>query len=153
MIAKARGVRKPKDYSFAVTPDIVIYLDIEPETAVQRVLKRIEQSKLSSDNSLVETLSFYEAGHDLNLHPDITENFKIFHARTAQQYWKLVKDYDMVTLNSLDTVDSLGSQIERLVRPLLPPEEMYKHNSKLAITVWLIAIMLYIPFFIYNFVK
>jgi thymidylate kinase len=126
---------------------LTIFFKISPEIAVQRVLQRLEERGRNSDNERTNQLSFYEAGLDLKLASDPIKNFQLFHNRTAKNYDKIFKNFEVTTINSNSDPEILHQQIMKSVLPLLPPVTQYKYKpTRFHIFAFLLFGLLF-PFF------
>lgn len=106
-----------KVYSFAPKPDIAFYFRVPIETSVQRIMMARQ------------VLKDFEAGMDLNLHPDPVESFKIFQGRILDEYDRMSKEADFVVM---DAIASIAEQ-QRLVRQVvLDRLTAYNRNPRIA---------------------
>jgi dTMP kinase len=92
-------------YRFAPVPTLAFYFRTPLEVALKRILSGRPK------------LKFYEAGMDLDLHPDATESYRIFQSRILVEYEKLVQEYG---LHVMDAVQPVEVQ-QRLLRATLAP--------------------------------
>lgn len=106
-----------KVYSFAPKPDIAFYFRVPIETSVQRIMMARQ------------VLKDFEAGMDLNLHPDPVESFKIFQGRILDEYDRMSKEANFVVM---DAIASIAEQ-QRLVRQaVLDRLTAYNRNPRIA---------------------
>ncbi|MBI5765413.1 MAG: thymidylate kinase [Planctomycetes bacterium] len=106
-----------KVYSFAPKPDIAFYFRVPIETSVQRIMMARQ------------VLKDFEAGMDLNLHPDPVESFKIFQGRILDEYDRMSKEAGFVVM---DAIASIAEQ-QRLVRQVvLDRLTAYNRNPRIA---------------------
>jgi dTMP kinase len=106
----ARGVSRAwlrKLYSFATPPTIGFYFDVPLEEAFRRIL---------TGRPGVE---FYEAGLDLNLHPDPFESFKIFQGMIQGEYNRLVDEFGLIRMDATQPLTQQQHRMRELVRPHL----------------------------------
>lgn len=89
-----------KIYSFAPRPDIAFYFRVPTDIALARIT--MARPKLKN----------FEAGMDLNLHPDPFESFKLFQGGILAEYEQMVGPHDFVVL---DATQSISAQ-QRIVR-------------------------------------
>ena len=75
-------------YSFAPIPDLIFYFRVPVSVAIERLM--LSRTKIK----------YYEAGMDLNLHPDILESFKIFQSKIAEKYEQMVKEFNFVVIDA-----------------------------------------------------
>ncbi len=108
-------------YGFALEPDLVLFLKIDIETLVPRV---------------VETggINYREAGLDLHMGQDLFDSFVNYQSNLIGQFDKLVKEYEFRVIDATQKVDTIQSQIrelvkEVLVRPKPKPKEPPKEEE------------------------
>lgn len=121
----ARGVDRRwarKVYSFAVRPDLVIYLKATIEATLQRLLSSHEQIKP------------YEAGMDLNISGDRVESFRVFQSRLIREFNLMADEFDFVTQEAKTGIVDLQSAIRTLVQKMLDKSDIRRHPIPAAIT-------------------
>ena len=105
----ARGV-DPKwvreVYDFAIKPDLTIYFDIDPKTSMERICFN-------------RTPKFYEAGMDLKLSNDPFESYILFQSRVVKEYKKMLKEYDIISLDAKDSIHKKQVEIRKLLTDIL----------------------------------
>lgn len=94
-------------YRFAVMPTQAFYFRVPLAIALKRIL------------SARPKLKRYEAGMDLNLHPDIQESYKIFQSRILDEYEKLVEEYALTVMDATKPVETQQRQLRRAIKPHL----------------------------------
>lgn len=90
-------------YSFAVKPDITFFFKLPLETALGRILGGRPK------------LKYHEAGMDMGLSSDPYESFKIFQGRIHQEYLKLAKEYNFVTINATKSIEEQQQLVRQIV--------------------------------------
>ena len=93
-------------YDFAKKPDLAIYFDIDPKTAMERICFN-------------RAPKFYEAGMDLKLSNDPYESYLIFQSRVVKEYKKMVKEYGLVEINANESIHSKQVKIRQLLKDVL----------------------------------
>ena len=90
-------------YSFAVRPDLTLYIRVPIDVSLDRLMARRVK------------LKFYEAGMDLGWSSNPAESFRLFQGKVLDEYDRIVEEF------GLDTVEATGSITEqqRLVRNLI----------------------------------
>jgi dTMP kinase len=94
-------------YRFAPVPSQAFYFRVPLETALKRILSG--RPKLKP----------YEAGMDLNLHPDVQESYKIFQRRILEEYERLVEEYRLTVMDATKPVETQQKQLRRAIAPHL----------------------------------
>jgi len=106
-----------KVYRFAPRPDIAYYFRVPIEVAV----KRLTQTR--------QVLKDFEAGMDLNLHPDTIESFRIFQGRILQEYDHMAAENDFVVLEATASI----AEQQRIVRSVASRRlTNYSRNPRIA---------------------
>lgn len=91
-------------YSFAIRPDIAFYFRVPLDVSLKRILSGRAQ------------LKFYEAGMDLNLHPDIAESFRMFQGRVLDEYDKMSREMNFVVIDAAHSIDHQQRYVRQVVR-------------------------------------
>ena len=93
-------------YDFAIRPDLTIYFDIDPKTAMERICFN-------------RTPKFYEAGMDLKLSNDPFESYIMFQTKVVKEYKKMLKEFDIVKLDANDTIHKKQVEIRKMLTEIL----------------------------------
>lgn len=107
--ARVRGVspRWLNDvFEFAVVPDIVLYLDVDVEHLVPRVLS-------------VRQLDHWESGEDFLRGPDLYENFITYQSALIDEFRELAKEHQFVTVDGRGSVGDVFEALQTEVRKAL----------------------------------
>ena len=107
--ARVRGVspRWLNDvFEFAVVPDIVLYLDVDVEHLVPRVLS-------------VRQLDHWESGEDFLRGPDLYENFIRYQSALIDEFRELAKEHQFVTVDGRGSVGDVFEALQTEVRKAL----------------------------------
>jgi dTMP kinase len=94
-------------YSFAIRPELTIYLKIPAATALERILQ--DRSKLK----------FHEAGMDRSLSLDPHDSFRIFQSRIEEEYERLADEFGFVEIDGTATTDTQHAKIRSAVEECL----------------------------------
>lgn len=82
-----------KLYNYAPEPDLVFYLDMPIDVLLKRVIG-------------TTGLDYWESGRDIGLSTDFYESFKIYQANCLEEYNKMKKEYNFVSIDgTLDRED------------------------------------------------
>jgi dTMP kinase len=94
-------------FGFAVRPDLVYYLDVDPNELVHRVFQK---------NS---SLDYYESGADLRLSEDILESFLKYQRLIGKEFQRMQKQYGIVPINGNRTVVEINSELQdRIIKAI-----------------------------------
>ena len=107
--ARVRGVspRWLNDvFEFAVVPDVVLYLDVDVEHLVPRVLS-------------VRQLDHWESGEDFLRGPDLYENFIRYQSALIDEFRELAKEHQFVTVDGRGSVGDVFEALQTEVRKAL----------------------------------
>ena len=104
--ARVRGVpaRWLNDvFEFAVVPDRVLYLDVDVEHLLPRVLS-------------VRQLDHWESGEDFMRGPDLHDNFTRYQNALLTEFRTLADEHNFVTIDARGTVSEVFEALQREVR-------------------------------------
>ena len=107
--ARVRGVspRWLNDvFEFAVVPDVVLYLDVDVEHLVPRVLS-------------VRQLDHWESGEDFLRGPDLYENFIRYQSALIDEFRELAREHQFVTVDGRGSVGDVFQALQTEVRKAL----------------------------------
>ncbi|CUR51258.1 putative thymidylate kinase [Nitrosotalea devaniterrae] len=90
-------------YGFAIKPDIVFYLDVEPSVLIHRVFQK---------NS---TLDHYESGADIGLSEDMYESFLIYQKRISQEFHAMQKKYGLIPINGNRSMPEIHNDLQKRI--------------------------------------
>jgi dTMP kinase len=94
-------------FSFAVVPDLVFYLDVEPEELVHRVFQK---------NAY---LDYYESGADMGLSEDMFESFLKYQRMIAKEFRRMQKRYNLVIIDGNRSVQEISADLQRRIDAFL----------------------------------
>jgi dTMP kinase len=90
-------------FGFAIVPDLVFYLDVDPEELVHRVFQK---------NTF---LDYYESGADLGLSDDMYESFMIYQRMIAKEFRKMQKRYNLVLINGNRSIPEVNADLQKRI--------------------------------------
>src|ERR671921_2976998 len=94
-------------FGFAVKPDLIYYLDVDPNELVHRVFQK---------NS---SLDYYESGADLRLSEDMLESFLKYQRLIGKEFQRMQKQYGIVPINGNRTVAEINSELQdRIIKAI-----------------------------------
>ena len=93
-------------FEFAVVPDVVLYLDVDVEHLVPRVLS-------------VRQLDHWESGEDFLRGPDLYENFIRYQSALIDEFRDLAKEHQFVTVDGRGSVGDVFEALQTEVRKAL----------------------------------
>jgi dTMP kinase len=96
-----------KLFGFALVPDVIFYLNIEPETLLHRAFAKYGH------------LDYWESGMDIYLSSDMLESFKKYHVLLKKEYELLAKEFDFIVLNGKDGIDKIQAGLRKKVAEYL----------------------------------
>jgi dTMP kinase len=105
-----RGIKRKWSsdlYSFALAPDLVFYLNVDPLKLVHRVFEK----RMSLD--------YYESGADLGLSDDMFESFILYQTKLANEYAYLKEQYNLITLDGNKSVEYVNGILQKQIRHYL----------------------------------
>src|ERR687887_653720 len=90
-------------FGFAIIPDLVFYLDVDPEELVHRVFQK---------NTF---LDYYESGADLGLSDDMYESFMIYQRMIAKEFRGMQKRYNLVLINGNRPILEVNAELQKRI--------------------------------------
>lgn len=90
-------------YSFALIPDMIFYLDVDPYVLVHRVFAKRQ------------SLDYYESGADMGLSEDMFDSFITYQRRLAREFKVLERKYDLIMVDGNRSVEDLNVVLERQI--------------------------------------
>ena len=85
-------------FGFALVPDLVLYLEIDVETLVPRVLEG-------------KGMDYWESGMHLALGTDIFDSFQRYQRRLIEEYNALAREFDFVALDARRPVEDIQTEL------------------------------------------
>ena len=93
-------------FSFALVPDLVLYLKVDIETLIPRVIES-------------GGMNYWEAGMDLHMGQDLFDSFVNYQSHLIAEYDKLAKEFDFETIDARKSVDDIQDKIREKVKDIL----------------------------------
>lgn len=90
-------------YSFAKIPDITFYFKLSPQIAAERILSNRPKIK------------YYEAGMDLNLHPEVYDSFRIYQGKIGTEYDQMSKEFGFVEIDATQPIKTQQEKIRAII--------------------------------------
>jgi dTMP kinase len=90
-------------YGFALRPDIVFYLDVDPNELVHRVFKK---------NSY---LDYYESGTDLRLSGNMLESFVMYQKLLRKEFKRMQKRYNIISINGNRSISEINEDLRKRI--------------------------------------
>ncbi|HWY35380.1 MAG TPA: hypothetical protein VNX68_12095 [Nitrosopumilaceae archaeon] len=94
-------------YGFAIKPDLVFYLDVDPNRLIHRVFQK---------NS---SLDYYESGADLGLSDDMFESFLIYQRMISKEFHMMQKRYGLIPINGNRAVSEINADLQKRINLFL----------------------------------
>lgn len=94
-------------FGFAVVPDLVFYLDVDPYELFQRVFKKYE------------SLDYYESGADIGLSEDLFDSFVIYQRKMAKEFKLMEKKYGLIPINGNRPMNEVNSDLQSRINAYL----------------------------------
>jgi len=105
-----RGISKRWSYNlfgFAIKPDLVFYVDVDPNELVHRVFQK---------NA---SLDYYESGADLGLSDNMFESFLIYQSMVAREFRKMQKKYGLIFINGNRSIEEINAELQEKIDDFL----------------------------------
>jgi dTMP kinase len=94
-------------YGFAIKPDLVFYLDVDPNVLIHRVFQK---------NS---SLDYYESGADIGLSDDMFKSFLIYQKMISNEFRVMQKKYGLIPINGNRTVPEINVDLQKRINQFL----------------------------------
>ena len=94
-------------YGFAIKPDLVFYLDVDPNILIHRVFQK---------NS---SLDHYESGADLGLSDDMFESFLIYQRMISKEFSIMQKRYGLIPINGNRPIPEINADLQKRINLFL----------------------------------
>ena len=93
-------------FSFALVPDLLLYLKIDVESLVPRAIES-------------GGMNYWEAGMDMHMGQDLFDSFVNYQSALVNEYNKLAKEFDFQAIDATKTVDEIQQDIREKVKPII----------------------------------
>jgi dTMP kinase len=90
-------------YGFALRPDIVFYLDVDPNELVHRVFQK---------NSY---LDYYESGTDLRLSDNMLESFILYQKLLRKQFKRMQKRFNIISIDGNRSIIEINQDLQKRI--------------------------------------
>ena len=94
-------------FGFAIVPDLVFYIDVDPNELVHRVFQK---------NTF---LDYYESGADLGLSEDMYESFVIYQGMIAKEFRRMQRRFNLLIINGNRSVQEISSDLQGKIQHYL----------------------------------
>src|ERR687898_2183910 len=94
-------------YGFALKPDLVFYLDVDPTELIHRVF----QKNFSLD--------YYESGADLGLSDDMFESFIKYQNMLAKEFHRMQKKYGLIPIDGNRAIEEINTDLLKRIDDFL----------------------------------
>ena len=101
-------------YGFALRPDIVFYLDVDPNGLVHRVFKK---------NSY---LDYYESGTDLRLSDNMLESFVMYQKLLRKEFNRMHKRYNIISIDGNRSITEINQDLQKRIDEYLQNLQNHK---------------------------
>ncbi|NOJ26391.1 MAG: dTMP kinase [Nitrososphaera sp.] len=101
-----RGISRKWSHSlfgFAIVPDLVFYLDVDPNELVHRVFQK---------NTF---LDYFESGADMGLSDDMFESFLIYQARIGREFHRMQKRYNLTIIDGNRPIQEINADLQKRI--------------------------------------
>jgi dTMP kinase len=100
-------------YGFAIKPNLVFYLDVEPKELLRRVFEKNM------------TLDYYESGEDLGLSDDLLESFLLYQQKIKQEFIRMQKSYGIIPIDGNRPIESINLDLQKKIDQFLSIKNSY----------------------------
>jgi dTMP kinase len=90
-------------FGFAVKPDLVFYLDVQPEELFHRVFQKYG------------TLDYYESGADIGLSDNLYDSFVLYQRGIAKEFKLMEAKYGIVTIDGGRGIPEVNADLQQRI--------------------------------------
>ncbi len=94
-------------FGFALIPDLVFYLDVDPYELFHRVFKKYE------------ALDYYESGADIGFSDDLFESFVIYQRKIAKEFKLMERRYGLIPINGNRPIGEVNVDLQERINRYL----------------------------------
>ena len=94
-------------FGFALKPDLILYLDVDVQTLVPRVMGSEKE------------LDYWEAGMDLCLSPNLYDSFVEYQTRLLGEFDKMKTEFGFITIDAARSVEDVYVDLQAEIRKFL----------------------------------
>ncbi len=94
-------------FSFAIKPDLVFYLDVDPYNLIHRVFQKNY------------SLDYYESGVDLGISNDIYDSFIKYQYILKKEFEKMRQRYSLINMDGNKNIEEVNQQIQSKIDSFL----------------------------------
>jgi dTMP kinase len=108
--SSVRGINKNwlhQLHSFAIKPDLIFYLNVDPYNLIHRVFKKNK------------SLDYYESGADLGISDDIFDSFIKYQYLLKREFNLMQKKYNLVNIDGDDNIEGIYEEIQSKISDFL----------------------------------
>ena len=112
--SSARGIDKNwlhNLFSFAIKPDLVFYMDVDPYNLIHRVFQKNY------------SLDYYESGADLGISNDIYDSFIKYQYSLKKEFEKMRSRYSLINIDGNKNIEEVYQQIQTKIDNFLIKEK------------------------------
>lgn len=108
--SSVRGINKNwlhQLHSFAIKPDLIFYLDVDPHNLIHRVFKKNK------------SLDYYESGADLGISDDIFDSFIKYQYLLKKEFNLMQRKYGLLKVNGDNDIADINEEIQSKISEFL----------------------------------
>ncbi|MDN5846949.1 MAG: dTMP kinase [Candidatus Nitrosocosmicus sp.] len=108
--SSVRGINKNwlhQLHSFAIKPDLIFYLNVDPYNLIHRVFKKNK------------SLDYYESGSDLGISADIFDSFIKYQYLLKKEFILMQKKYGLIDIDGNKSIDDIYNNIQTKISEYL----------------------------------
>lgn len=90
-------------FGFALKPDLVFYLDVDPYELFHRVFQKYS------------TLDYYESGADIDTSDDLFDSFISYQKKMANEFRQMEKRYGLIRIDGTKPIEQVNLDLQKRV--------------------------------------
>ena len=106
-------------YGFAIKPDLVFYLDVDPKELIRRAFQKSTEELLKGIFDKDNFLDYYESGEDMGFSEDLLESFILYQKKMKQEFSRIQKKFGIIKINGNRTVEEVHNELKQKIDQFL----------------------------------
>lgn len=94
-------------FGFAIKPDLVFYLDVDPYELFHRVFQKYH------------ALDYFESGADMGLSDDLFDSFVIYQQKIAKEFKLMEQRYNLIPINGNLPIEQVNRDLQERIEKFL----------------------------------
>jgi len=106
-------------YGFAIKPDLIFYLDVDPNELIRRAFQKTTEELLRGIFDKDNFLDYYESGEDIGFSDDLLESFISYQMKMKYEFYRLQKKYGIIKINGNQNIEQVQNELRHKIDKFL----------------------------------